>query len=387
MSQVTKYLGRNEIIDAKDPTTQAVIQNVIELVETLTKTTFLWRKSEWENLKTEVSRTLNEILNREKAVRKFQLEILNDAVVPYIKKMTTRLSLDSKRFSQVEILLHHLRGETYSVDVHPALVLQNIERCASSILESSGGWTSNRSELVDGLNAALRKQWAPIISDYRSPLLDLGGKLAATGVIQIIGAHFLILWPLYFSLMKGLKLVNEVQATNHVSPKNVVEIVKSLLILLFVYKLSVVLALFSQLGYLCVVVGVGGIICASSPNLLKASIPLLTPLLQNVDQIYLLMDGMDNQFQSILPAAPLLRNNNAVHQSAPLNSASSISRHDHGDRVELRAHPQVEELPEPTPVDVKGTNEEDEPKDDDGRNLRDSDINNDSVTNGLRKRK
>ena len=73
----------------------------------------VFRKDEnWSKLKEGLSKTLVHLTDPIIVKKLYKVEILNEAVLPYIRSMKGNFTLDRERFAQIELLLEILNSDT-----------------------------------------------------------------------------------------------------------------------------------------------------------------------------------------------------------------------------------------------------------------------------------
>ena len=128
-----------------------------------------------------------------------------EAVLPYIKSMQVRVSLDKKRFSQVRKLLYLVTDSSNSSTAGTLLEIDEIVR----EIKSEGGWF--KSELATNLEVSVNKQWQPILSDTKRALQDSGSKLAVIGLIQMIGRPMIMLYPIWLIVQEIIMITKSIE--------------------------------------------------------------------------------------------------------------------------------------------------------------------------------
>ena len=159
---VVKYHGRDMIMPSTSPFVTQAIQDLQSIITDLSK-----KKNDHniDTLREEIVTYLNSMLLPEAKIKRYRLEILKEAIIPYLKKLKNRLSIDLDRFSQIQSLLRHLDNDPYIGEPsHPAEILLDIDKTISQINSKRGWW---KSELAVSLQHAVTRQWQPILSDNR----------------------------------------------------------------------------------------------------------------------------------------------------------------------------------------------------------------------------
>ena len=71
-------------------------------------------------------------------VHRCQLDILTDAIIPYMKKMSSRLLLDKQRFSQIQALNNLVKDDLDIPRVHPSQLLEELDKIIEEIKATEG---------------------------------------------------------------------------------------------------------------------------------------------------------------------------------------------------------------------------------------------------------
>lgn len=173
-------------------------------------------------------------------------------------------------------------GDNNSASViHPANVLFTIDRVQNDINGHSMLWESKLSKL---LRACSRKQWQPILLDTQSSLRSIGGSLIALGMVEVVGRPVVMLYPVYMVIMQALKLSKEIEMNhNRITVQQYLQIFKIGVYFAFAYLLLTVLAMYTGLGYTCLLIGGGSVLVASNDEFTKQAAPVIAPHMVNID--------------------------------------------------------------------------------------------------------
>jgi hypothetical protein len=179
-------------------------------------------------------------------MEKYRLEIINEAVLPYIQEMKARIHVDKSRFMQVKeivsVLTHDFTAgerDNRASLIHPANVLFTIDRVLEDINGHSMLWESKLSKL---LRACSKKQWQPILLDTQSSLRSIGGSLIALGMVEVVGRPIVMLYPIYMVISQALKLSKEIELNNNkITVHQYLQIFKIGVYFIFAYLLLTVL--------------------------------------------------------------------------------------------------------------------------------------------------
>jgi hypothetical protein len=262
------------------------------------------------------------------------MEILNDAVLPYIKSMKGSYAMDQARFSQIEFLLDILsdsdkvyNASTQGLEsslLHPAVTCQHIDALIKEI-NSRPYWT--KSSLARSLESAVDKQWRPIVADNRMALQSVGAKLAAIGLVEVVGRPAVMLYPLWLLVQQVLTIVRQIEHKQSISPSTVVAVVKALLLLYVSSYLMALMAAYQGMGYTCLALGGLALSTSVSDSTVKAASPILAPHLTHIDAFIERLQSLEAVAMNAMGAA---------HTSPAASSRTAP----------LAPHPQVEVVPE-----------------------------------------
>ncbi len=184
-THVIPYYGRCVSLSVDDDfvlTTSSALRDFAEKID-------VRRDKNWQALKGQLVVVVDKLGDEAStgSRSRFRLELLNDAVIPYLTKMKSRLSLEKSRFAQMERLIYLLSTNTScspTQDVHPSVTLQEIDKIVQDV-NNTGGWF--KSEMASLLEASVDRQWRPMVSELRNALWNMGGALAAAGFVEVVG--------------------------------------------------------------------------------------------------------------------------------------------------------------------------------------------------------
>jgi hypothetical protein len=295
--QIVPFLGRDIMVAPSDLVYQraagalsAVSANVVKVASS-TKPDSLWVVMA-QNL-TQFSQ---KFFDPQRPPKRYQIDILLEALVPYIEEIQTRIHTDSSRFSQLEELFSILTdgsstggsqsGAAYDATSTSYHDLRRIESLVKEIDRQGGLW---KSKLSNNLTRAVNRQWRPIISDHQRALQQLGGRLCILGLVEAVGRPVVMLYPLFLAAKEALKIASEFEKNKKLSPQSIVQIVKMVGLLWAVMQLSGILAMYTGLGYACLVMGLAAFVVSSNDELTKLSVPMLAP---NMATIAMFLDRL-----------------------------------------------------------------------------------------------
>ena len=172
-------------------------------------------------------------------------------------------------------------GDNRASVVHPANILFTIDRVLDDINGHTMLWESKLSKL---LRACSKKQWQPILLDTQSSLRTIGGSLIALGMVEVVGRPVVMLYPVYMVILQALKLSREIEMNNNkITVHQYLQIFKIGVYFIFAYLLLTVLAMYTGLGYTCLLIGGGAVAVASNDEFTKQAAPVIAPHMANLD--------------------------------------------------------------------------------------------------------
>lgn len=275
-----KYYGRDITVSHSD----IVVVETVKLLRDVINDITPYRNESWKGLKDDIISITNNFMNPSTNIKRYKIEILHDGVLPYMKKIQSRVVLDKDRFSQLQSILFLLSNNTVEntvPNVHPATTLGAIDNIIREI-NSKGGWF--KSELAVSLDRAVKKQWQPVIADTRNALLNWGAKVGAVGLAEIVGRSYLMLWPIYMIIMDVLRIVKTVEEKKGLTAEVVVQLVKSIILMYVVSQLLAILAAFNGVGYICLLTSAVALVVSTSDSLIKHFTPVISPNLALLDE-------------------------------------------------------------------------------------------------------
>ena len=191
---VVKFFGRSIEVHPSEPTFASTVDGLLATTGTVVEYAKKQRNNAlWKGLEEDLTALTNYVLNPESRLRRFQIDLLNEVLVPYLRKMTGQWRVDEYRFRQVRTVVHSLIVR--DVQEHPAVCLLALDDVANEIRANQSYMF--RSELLNVIETATAKQWQPIVSDNRVILQDFGGKFLFLGLIGVVGWPAALLYPMY----------------------------------------------------------------------------------------------------------------------------------------------------------------------------------------------
>lgn len=151
------YAGKVVVLPHESEEVRLLIRRFEEVENSVSG--FAQRSEAWKKLYTRLSTISMLTLTAKIEYRYYQFILLNDVVLPYLSKMTSRLSLSASRFRQMNQLL-----DIATSSMSCALALQQVDALRNEVYLEGSFW---RSELGAALANTSTSLWQPIIQDYR----------------------------------------------------------------------------------------------------------------------------------------------------------------------------------------------------------------------------
>lgn len=156
----------------------------------------------WQNLKDDISSVL-ELLNNSmsgtstesnnlnRVLKRYQLDLINEALLPYIRKMNEpRISLDPQRFQQIHSVRYAICDIPYIAgNNHPCHTLLAIDEVIDD-LRATNKFNLWPSTFLSSLEAAVSKQWDPILVSHKQLLQTVGTYLLSLGSFSLVVCLF-----------------------------------------------------------------------------------------------------------------------------------------------------------------------------------------------------
>jgi hypothetical protein len=159
---VVRFGGNCGIISPQTQQYQQTIRSLNDITGILSR--LEGSNPKWHDLKIEVNRIANMFLNANQfKCPAYKLELLNQAILPYIRTMHGRYFLSKERFIQVTSILKVLFDQNNS-NLSTVEVLHAVDKIINSIHFSGGFFAS---ELESNLRSINEMQWKPILDDNR----------------------------------------------------------------------------------------------------------------------------------------------------------------------------------------------------------------------------
>jgi hypothetical protein len=329
---IVPYYGRSIIVNKYDPILTKSISTLRKLsndCNRLSKNDRAKNKDSWKSLQQDLDYTINTFIDSNSSVSKYKLDILNEAVIPYISSMESSLSIEHFRYFHLSSLLALLSGDVSNnnnrdnqYQSHPSSTLIELESLVKDINRQSGFglWPSRLGKYVE---QAVQKQWQPIIQDNKRALSNIGGKLVCLGLVEIVGRPIIMLYPLYLVSQEVLQIVSDIQTpkegNNKVSIKSIVNLIKAMVMLYASLQVLGVLAMYSGLGYSCLILGIVSCVISTKEDLIKIASPIISQYLKQFEALF------DKLYKIETNVLSSLSNNVNVEPPPPSSSSSSSS--------------------------------------------------------------
>lgn len=306
---LVRYSGHCELISAneslrKESSTR--IQAQLKCLES--------KDSQWAPI-TSTLRQVKDILENPDPISRYKVEILNNAVLPYIEKMQSRVVLKLSRFQQVEAVVRVLfRNVRRSLphEAHISTALLEIDAVIMLIRQEHAFW---RSEFETLLTTEMKNQWDAIVGDMRVLLGTIGSKLFFYGLVDAIARPMLLVVPLVYICMDVFKLLQRISDHQPLGPATAsaqdkqenkitirIRIAKAFLLLLLIQRMLGVLEAFRFVGITAVIAGLAFHTLTFSESNLKRYAPLVAPHLMKLDRIVTMIQQVEDQWSGMTPA-------------------------------------------------------------------------------------
>eukprot|EP01041_Mallomonas_annulata_P013302 gene13302-28176_t len=335
---VVKYFGRDVIISSANLLVRQSIQELRKIISDFSVAEITNKDEKWLGLKEDLIRLTNNLLQPDVILKRYRVELLNDALIPYLKKMKGRINIDNDRFQQLRMLIFLCDNQNASLHshTHPAETLLEFDKIIKQINTKRGWW---KSELAVALEHATQKQWLPVLSDNRNALYRFGSKLFIVGIIEVIGRPFLLLGPLYLIILDIMKIIKNIDEKKKITPQMIIKILKSLLLLFCIFKLLAILSMLNGIGYLCLISGVTALTLTMSDDMVKIASPILSPNLVLLETFFDKIYKIDENLSELLSTQTTSLNLTSTSTSTLLSNIQGTNNSN-----SIPNHPQVEIL-------------------------------------------
>lgn len=364
------YCGYSQKVSLYDTQRVKTSQSLNEILVTITKhTNNMGTKDgdDWNRL-LETLKNVNDIVHIEpndtdngstesarNILRHHQLIILNDTIIPYVSKMTTRMVLEKKRFRQIvdllAIVFHEANinivpgGVQYNYTTasptqhqHPSFMLNHMDGLIREINAEGGFWKSEFSTLLTNTSNVL---WRPILVDMKVSLTSISSKLVIIGLVDMIGKPLLMLYPVWMLCQQILVIVQNIklerlrrrQVDTRSSPASfeeflalrglnlhiIFQMVKAIVLLVIISNLIKILEMFHGIGAICLLLGTGLYALSLNEGLFKKYIPIIAP---NIMFLHSMMDQV-LQLESMIECNVIGSATTSSNTSGSPNSAGN----------------------------------------------------------------
>lgn len=278
---VVKYFGRATVVTKSEPEFVAAAQKLVAIKSAINAIASSNKDKFWQGLNDDVSMLANYAFDPDRQLFRYQFELLQDGILPYLGSLKGRIHVDNKRFKQIRAICNAIVNHGTE---HPAVLLHEMDAVLLEIRRESGLnlW---KSELQAALQNATDKQWQPIIADNRAVLQNFGGKLMMLGLIGVVGWPVALLYPLYKLVLTLLQITKEWERTKRLTKQSVFELVKTVAMLWAAQQVLAILGTYVALGHTCLLLGAGALMVSSNHQSIKFAAPILAPHLVQIDFI------------------------------------------------------------------------------------------------------
>lgn len=107
-----RYYGRHEIVPFNDKSVTPIIEKIVSLSEDVVSISK--RNPEWLSVKEDLELLAHKLMDEKVPMEKYRLEVISEAIIPYIEEMKARIHVDKSRFMQVKVIIYI----TFSITTH-----------------------------------------------------------------------------------------------------------------------------------------------------------------------------------------------------------------------------------------------------------------------------
>jgi hypothetical protein len=314
---VVPFFGRCAVVPHTSPVFLTTKEKLIKITNSVVVTATGTGHKDWKALEDDLKALARFVMDPHRNIRVYQLELIEEGLLPYLGSLKGRMHVDSNRFAQIGEIIHAII-DNHEED-HPAMVLEAVDGVVSHI-RSTSHLSLWRSELLTTLEAASNKQWRPIVADNRRLLRNYGGKLIMLGLVSVVGWPVAFLYPLYRLSMTLLAIVQEWEKSKRLTRQGIFDLVKTVAMLMASMQVLSIMTMYASMGYTCLAAGAAALTVSSSDTLIKNAAPIMAPHLAQLDQLMTAVGNAD--------VAKMLHSMSRSSGS-PMDSAPIIS-----DRVE-----------------------------------------------------
>jgi hypothetical protein len=101
---IVSYRGRDGVVIASEPLYSKTVSSLLDVTGSISKIASSKNDPLWTNLSEELITFTHGFLDVQTPIRRFQLDLLIEAVLPYLQDIQARIHTDKLRFSQVNSL-------------------------------------------------------------------------------------------------------------------------------------------------------------------------------------------------------------------------------------------------------------------------------------------
>lgn len=270
----SKYYGGEVAISKEDPILQETYHNLLICIAEI-------KASKWQALSSELEKCVNHLESGRVPMYRFQVELINDVFVPYVRKLNNRYHTDEARERQLAQILH---VATLPVIRHPADALLLVDKVAYQIRMTTGRkFFSFKSELMAALDLYRDKKWRPLLWETKSFLQSVGAKLLGVGLVGLVGWPLALLYPMMLSTKQLSTILRELDQTKTLSSGSIFQLARLALITFASLQLVSVLQAYASVGYMAVLAAALFFITSTSDEAMKHIIPALAPYADMLD--------------------------------------------------------------------------------------------------------
>ena len=163
--EIVPFYGRNSSLDQTHPSFQKALRSLVELRASLNKIAVPSKgENQWKQLSNSLNEFTTSFVNPQCPPKRYQVDVLLEAVIPYLQEIQGRIHTDVTRFHQLQQILSILTNSNSHPVPHEHASYDTLLRIDNVIvdIDRQGGLNIWKSSLSTRLSSAVKKQWEPI---------------------------------------------------------------------------------------------------------------------------------------------------------------------------------------------------------------------------------
>jgi hypothetical protein len=355
--RIVKYYGRSNYVDSNDESLQTIrkeVNDICSLVDNK-KNDKRWKSLSDDLTNLEISLHASSSSQQHLEIKQYQLDIINDSIIPYIRELNTRITIEPSRYDQLknllDILLHNNDANDQETN-HPAHILCKIELLIDDV-DRNSGFGIWKSSLAGSLRRAVKKQWDPILKDTQKALHFVGSKLLMLGVVEVIGRPLIMLYPLYVISTDCLQVISDMnlqqeeltmRTISQIPPGKFLLIVKAFMLLWASFQVITILSMFNSIGYSCLIIGSLSLFLSVSDERTKQVAPFLSMHLKHVDKVIDFLSVIENKMMNSFNTNIIRNSINNNNNNNNNNDNSNDNNNNNSSNDNSNSGPIIEEV-------------------------------------------